>query len=150
MVPARFGVQTLQINVAFARGHVYGSLQRVLGSCWIIPDARGHVLIPTRVTAIEAGAVENCRNLKSVDFPSTVTSIGNDAFLDTRLTSSIVVPHGVTSIGTWAFYNKPTLLHNDHHADSLLMEIAMMAAWAVTSQCACLALTARIAGIACP
>lgn len=62
------------------------------------------VAIPDAVTAINIGAFDCCRDMKSLTFGagSKLKTIGDNAFYATGI-ASLALPDGVTSIGTGAF-----------------------------------------------
>jgi hypothetical protein len=55
------------------------------------------------VTAIGAGAFENCESMASLSIPSSVTTIGEGAFHECSKLTSLTIPNSVVSIGDGAF-----------------------------------------------
>mmetsp|Transcript_1308 Transcript_1308/g.2750 ORF Transcript_1308/g.2750 Transcript_1308/m.2750 type:complete len:298 (+) Transcript_1308:958-1851(+) len=69
-----------------------------------LPDANGHVSIPSGVTSIGDRAFVECQSLVSVSLPSGVTSIGRYSFGYCYSLVSVTLPSTLTSIGAGAFW----------------------------------------------
>lgn len=62
-----------------------------------------------KVTAIGAGAFEDCDDLEWVAVPSTVMTIGTEAFEYCDNLETVRLSNGLTTIGSWAFYSCTSL-----------------------------------------
>lgn len=65
--------------------------------------------IPSSVTNIGEGAVQNCGALTSVTIPNGVTTIGSWAFDSCRSLTSVEIPASVTTIGDYVFAHRSAL-----------------------------------------
>lgn len=71
----------------------------------IPPSATGELIIPEAVTAIEAFAYEDEREITSIRFPSGLERIGAHAFYNCRSLYRIRLESSDTDIGDGAFKN---------------------------------------------
>lgn len=86
-------------------------LPAVVGqTCFAIPNASGHAVIPSTITAIPANAfppavcnAAGLVGLVTVVIADTVLSIGSDAFANALYLTSCDIPDSVTSLGDGVF-----------------------------------------------
>lgn len=65
----------------------------------------GSIELPSTLTEISEGLLNNCESLTEINIPSTVETIGGGAFSYCRSITEISVPESVKSIGVSAFAN---------------------------------------------
>ena len=81
----------------------------VLGGCFIVPDATGHVTVPDDVTSLETDAFKGCDALVSITLPDSLTSLGEGAFHECSSLVSMTLPEGLTSIAGYSFFSCTSL-----------------------------------------
>lgn len=67
------------------------------------------VVLPSGITSLSQGLLQNCTSLTSVTIPSSVTSIGESVFRSCSNLTSVSIPSSVTSIGQRAFQDCSSL-----------------------------------------
>ena len=71
----------------------------------VIPDSVSYLGYTFAVTAIDAGAFEDCDDLTSVVIGDAVETIGKQAFLRCTGLTNVIIPNSVTAISNSAFQN---------------------------------------------
>jgi hypothetical protein len=59
----------------------------------------------TRLSSIESGAFQNCRNIFDIALPESLTKIGENAFANCINLATVKIPYNVTDISYGAFTN---------------------------------------------
>ena len=63
----------------------------------------GKIVIPRKITAINATTFKNCKNLNDVQYSNSLQTIGTEAFYNCTSLDAISLPFSVTEIGLRAF-----------------------------------------------
>jgi hypothetical protein len=66
--------------------------------------------LPSRLTAIEESAFQDCGSLTTVTLPEGLAAIEESAFQDCGSLTSVTLPESLTSINNFAFYNDRELI----------------------------------------
>lgn len=82
-----------------------GNNVKKIGSMAIRGTKITSITLPSTLTTLGDGVLENNTGLTSVVIPSGVTSIPNECLMGCTNLRSVVIPSGVTSVGGYAFSN---------------------------------------------